>query len=162
MERYQSKKRRKVKGVRYIFTSGLSFLPEPRIAKVPKRIALIIVCASTHQLEIWADCVTAVPMCVRGKENVCRYGLYLDRWDLFDQNEYLYKDLNILWMCCYQRSRTAALFKKQKTIIPLDETVSHLIVENTKITTIELCNQLECPMIPTHVKVIHSSWSMES
>jgi hypothetical protein len=60
-----------------------------------------------------------------------------------------------------KRIRTASLFKKKKIIMPLDETVTHLIVENLKITTNELCKQLECSVIPNHVKVLHSSWIEE-
>jgi hypothetical protein len=60
-----------------------------------------------------------------------------------------------------KRVKNAPLFKKKKIMTPLDESVTHLIVENPKITAHELCHQLECLMIPSQVKVIHSSWIEE-
>ena len=46
---------------------------------------------------------------------------------------------------------------KPKTLKPLDEEISHIIVENIK-TIPELCRHLNCPEIPEKVVVVHRKW----
>jgi hypothetical protein len=59
------------------------------------------------------------------------------------------------------RTKTSSLFKKQKKILPLDPSLTHIVIENRQITHSDLSNQLECPEIPSHVKLVHCSWIEE-